>query len=85
MNWIEKEENNLMKDQFKNTDKTLFKRVCLYILFAVLCSSHVLFSVEAENAMCKFFPDTWRCPKKGCGYENYVGINSCALCGTKKP
>ena len=25
------------------------------------------------------FPDTWTCG--ACGYENYVGINHCALCG----
>lgn len=25
------------------------------------------------------FPDTWICSQ--CGYENYEGINSCAMCG----
>lgn len=28
-----------------------------------------------------FFPDTWTCSQ--CGYENYVGINYCAMCGGK--
>ncbi len=29
------------------------------------------------------FEDTWGCPT--CGYENYVSIRQCPLCGTKKP
>src|SRR5271170_2625173 len=30
------------------------------------------------------FPDTWRCSNPKCKYENYDGINYCALCGTKR-
>ena len=28
--------------------------------------------------------ETWICPKPTCGYENYVGIEYCGLCGTKR-
>lgn len=27
---------------------------------------------------------TWTCPKEGCGYVNYDGIDSCAICGTNR-
>lgn len=29
--------------------------------------------------------DTWICPRKDCGYENYTAINNCAICGTRRP
>ncbi len=29
--------------------------------------------------------DTWKCPKEDCGYENYEGVDRCAICGTRKP
>lgn len=29
--------------------------------------------------------DTWKCPKRSCGYENYASVRYCALCGTKQP
>ena len=28
--------------------------------------------------------ETWVCPNKTCGYENYAGIDHCGLCGTKR-
>jgi|GEM_PF-3218710 len=31
------------------------------------------------------FPNVWVCPKGTCGYSNYDGISSCALCGTARP
>lgn len=27
----------------------------------------------------------WKCPKEGCGYDNYDDIQYCPLCGTRKP
>ena len=32
----------------------------------------------------RYFPDTWHCSNPKCKYENYEGINYCALCGTKR-
>lgn len=29
--------------------------------------------------------ETWICPNSACGYENYIIINYCGLCGTKQP
>lgn len=30
------------------------------------------------------FPSTWYCPNPKCGYENYEGLDYCAMCGTRK-
>lgn len=32
----------------------------------------------------RLFPDTWRCSNPKCKYENYEGIDYCAMCGTKR-
>lgn len=31
------------------------------------------------------FGETWTCPNQYCQYENYVGIDTCCICGTKRP
>lgn len=28
--------------------------------------------------------ESWVCPNPDCGYENYVGIDYCGLCGTSR-
>lgn len=30
------------------------------------------------------FPDTWTCPNRNCGYENYDGLSHCSVCGTRR-
>jgi len=32
----------------------------------------------------QYFPDTWTCTNRSCGYVNYDGVSHCALCGTKR-
>ena len=47
--------------------------------FALLPSLHS--DLEAGR---RVFGETWICPKNGCGYENYDGIEYCAICHTKR-
>jgi hypothetical protein len=30
----------------------------------------------------RWLPDTWSC--ENCGYENYVGIGNCGVCGERR-
>lgn len=67
----------------KKTDSSTAKKLFLYLLLATVCyvpsiSSHYICQADAW----RWFPDTWRC--KYCGYENYDGIRTCAVCGTPK-
>lgn len=40
---------------------------------------------SVEEVQRAVWGDTWTCPKKTCGYENYEGIDYCGMCGTKRP
>ena len=39
----------------------------------------------ADINKASLFPNVWICPSPSCGYSNYDGISSCALCGTARP
>lgn len=51
------------------------------------CHQHL--NIKSEITINKvktgIWGDTWFCPNPNCGYENYTGINNCALCGTRQP
>ncbi len=36
-------------------------------------------------SVCGVFGDVWTCPNPHCNYQNYVGIDYCALCGSACP
>lgn len=61
----------------KKEDATILKRVVVYGFICLVCFSPSLYSDFG-----RWFPDTWMCKK--CGYENYEGIRTCAVCGTSK-
>ena len=74
------------------------KLLVLIIISAMLAIPKLAYSVEFMCPHCETdieltvqmtmsdrgwpFPDTWTCSQ--CGYENYEGINSCAMCGGGK-
>lgn len=41
--------------------------------------------IRTDQNVSSLFPNVWTCPKPSCGYANYDGISSCALCGTLRP
>lgn len=41
--------------------------------------------VITDQNVSSLFPNVWVCPRPSCGYSNYDGISSCALCGTARP
>lgn len=41
--------------------------------------------IPLEELMEGLWGETWICPRKDCGYENYTAINNCAICGTRRP
>lgn len=41
--------------------------------------------IRTNSNTLSLFPNVWVCPKATCGYSNYDGISSCALCGTARP
>lgn len=53
------------------------------------CHDHIIIKTEPKISGVKagrgFWGETWVCPNSACGYENYVEIKYCALCGTKQP
>jgi hypothetical protein len=49
-------------------------------LFGAKTRNHV--KVDSDTA--SLFPKIWICPAPSCGYSNYDGISSCALCGTPR-
>jgi hypothetical protein len=87
-------ENEIVQDRnYYNNTKTernpaLFKKLLFGIVTLGLLNCSQLFSspfphcheeIEVIFGKGWVFPDTWTCPS--CGYENYEGIRSCALCG----
>lgn len=94
--WINKEIRLLKSDRKYNLNKKeekvmYFKLIGICLLVIFLASG----AYADEYFQCPYcecyspvtghvFPDTWKCPNKKCGYENYVGIEKCAMCGTKR-
>lgn len=82
----------------RDRDSWLYRKLCLLLVVgALLAAPAFADSVEFMCPHCEqdinlvvemtfsdrgyLFPDTWTCG--ACGYENYVGINYCAMCGGK--
>lgn len=92
MDWFKKQDKEAEKDSLR---KLFFMFLMLLFIFS---SSDVFADFHVECPECntqikieieriqggRFFPDTWICPKKSCGFSNYDGIEYCGLCGTKR-
>lgn len=98
--WLEQEERSVTSQLASNKknskiDGYLFKR-CLIILlvpamllmqaYAGACAyiecPYCEEVLEIVSEQVRWFPDVWTCSK--CGYDNYEGISTCAVCGTRK-
>jgi len=85
--------------QGKQNDFMFYKllAMCLLLLFLSInafgdicyfdrcphCHKNIEIEFDSIGTV-RIFPDTWKCSNKKCGYMNYDGIDSCALCGTKR-
>lgn len=83
-------DRNYHKTMHMDRDPKLFNKLFFSILALFVLNCGFLFSAtcpychEEIEVICGkgwVFPDTWTCPS--CGYENYEGVTSCALCGTR--
>jgi len=98
--WVDNETRSLKTDLKcgKESDFTFYKMLAMTLLLLFLsinafgdeviinCSCpycHRDIQIDSITSV-RLFPDTWRCPNPKCKYENYDGINYCALCGTKR-
>ncbi|HRD56190.1 MAG TPA: hypothetical protein PLC42_07325 [Parachlamydiaceae bacterium] len=83
----------------KELDHAVLKKIFLMfpLVFIILVANieHEAFSgwmsrksqweVKTDRNVSSLFPNVWTCPRPSCGYSNYDGISSCALCGTARP
>lgn len=99
-NWVDNEVRSLKSEIKcgKRSDMMFFKMLGILVLLLFFTVNafgdiyihhscpycHEEIEVPIESVSVGFFPDTWKCLNKKCGYVNYEGINSCALCGTKR-
>lgn len=81
----------------KELDYEVLKKIFLMIpLLLIILSTHIdgelftewfgkknVMQVQANEP--SLFPNVWVCPNRTCGYSNYDGISTCALCGTARP
>lgn len=89
-NYLKEEIQNIISD--KNNKKTndyensnylllmLILAICFFLPTDSICEE----CIENNNSEITntgwLFPNTWKCKK--CSYENYKGINYCAICGS---
>lgn len=95
MTWLEREIQMLKLERHGKPRKVIGFRqwmILAFIVFSTIgytqCSAgeiecpHCYNVIEYEVK--GILKDTWICPNKKCGYENYDGIEYCCLCGTKR-
>jgi hypothetical protein len=84
--WLIKEVNSLKTEikEGKNRGDKLFPYLMAMVIFLLFATSSMHACCCSTNQNAGFFPNTWVCPNQNCRYENYEGINYCAICGTKR-
>lgn len=92
MTWLEEEErlikmemNGMNRSHSRNFDNKILLAVFLFTLLSLIPQISHIYSCPNKGACSNrklLFPDVWIC--KQCGYDNYEGINTCAVCGTPK-
>jgi hypothetical protein len=87
MDYLEHEESVVTREYHKSKPRTLsMAQKALIALLLVLgtakacaCIAPMMpYTVPTSG----IFPETWIC--ENCGYDNYEGIERCAVCGVKK-
>lgn len=88
--WIIEEEKEIEKESRKKGKNEFAFDLKLFILILLI---GLLFYASADGTEincphCKksleirgIWGETWACSNPHCGYENYDGINYCAICG----
>lgn len=61
-----------------------FLAMLIVLLFIALKGFGQSVEVNSGCNVAKWFPQTWQCSNPACGYENYEGIDYCALCGKRR-
>lgn len=61
-----------------------FLAMLIILLFLTLKAFGEPIAVRGGCNVAGLFPNTWRCSNQACGYENYEGIDYCALCGKRR-
>lgn len=80
----------------RDLDQAVLKKILLMIpLILIILGANMDFDIfkwfgsdnQTEDIADanSLFPNVWVCPSPSCGYSNYHGISSCALCGTARP
>ena len=83
--WLELEEKQLTLEILASRKRELTRKSSGIkpVIFFLLIAAGILSSFSSAYAQGRgLWGDTWAC--KQCGYENYVGIERCPVCGTKK-
>lgn len=84
-------------DYNRKMSNRLFLKICALAIFCLtgLAWDHLYGELTCPNcqSQIKFvlvddskgiFGETWTCSDPNCGYENYVGINHCGVCGKRR-
>jgi len=81
---IKKEAGQRMND--KDSMRLFYKFLAMLIILLFLTLKAFAEPIEVRSGcnVAGWFPNTWRCSNPACGYENYEGINYCALCGKRR-
>ncbi len=87
--WLQNEVNSIKQElkSRKNRGDRMFPylmtmAIILLIATSTMYAEPILNREGTEIA--GYFPSTWTCHNRHCGYENYDGIDYCALCGTRR-
>lgn len=88
--WLIEQEIDIKMDKVKN--KKLKETTTMIKLMALVGFISLLSYANAETVFncphcekpieIRTWGETWICPNKKCGYENYDGIDYCGICGT---
>lgn len=85
MSYIEEEESRILRERKTPMSKRI-ERLQVFSIVLAIVLSFTAFNLTAANhkdkCKARMYPKTWSCTK--CGYNNYEGINSCAVCGKSK-
>src|ERR1700679_281748 len=95
--WLEDQEKDLNKEitkkrkKIKNEDNQIMKSFLLILgaIFLIFNLDELTAQTYINCPSCKkgikmSWGETWICPNKHCGYENYDQVSYCGVCGTNR-
>ncbi len=80
--WVDNEVRSLKSELncSQRNDPMFYKLLVMLIVLLFVTVN----AFGESIVLSRYFPDTWTCPNRSCGYQNYEGIDYCALCGTRR-